>query len=86
MSAAWDQLRDVLQIQIEVWRYGAVRCEAFASIVDDFSRENLVLTADTSLSGHRVVRELDRVIAECGMPNTIVSDNGTEFTSMAILK
>ena len=42
--------------------------------------------ADTSLSGHRVARELDKVIAERGMPKTIVSDNGTEFTSMAILK
>jgi len=56
------------------------------TVVDDFSRENLVLTADTSLSGQRVARELDRMIAERGMPKTIVSDNGTEFTSMAILK
>ena len=56
------------------------------AVVDDFSRENLVLVADTSLSGQRVARELDKVIAERGMPKTIVSDNGTEFTSMAILK
>ena len=56
------------------------------AVVDDFSRENLMLVADTSLSGHRVSRELDRIIAERGMPRTIVSDNGTEFTSMAILK
>ena len=50
------------------------------AVVDDYSRENLVLIADTLLSGQRVVRELDRVIAERGMPTTIVSDNGTEFT------
>lgn len=56
------------------------------AVVDDFTRENLALVADTSLSGLRVTRELDRVIAERGMPRTIVSDNGTEFTSMAILK
>ena len=56
------------------------------AVVDDFSRENLVLIADTSLSGQRVARELDRVIAERGMPKTIVTDNGAEFTSMAILK
>ena len=56
------------------------------AVVDDFSRENLVLVADTSLSGHRVARELDRIVAERGLPKTIVSDNGTEFTSMAILK
>lgn len=56
------------------------------TVVDDFTRENLTLAADTSLSGQRVTRELDQVIAERGMPGTIVSDNGTEFTSMAILK
>lgn len=56
------------------------------TVVDDFTRENLALVADTSLSGLRVTRELDQVIAERGMPGTIVSDNGTEFTSMAILK
>lgn len=42
--------------------------------------------ADTSLSGQRVSRELDQIVAERGMPATIVSDNGTEFTSMAILQ
>ena len=56
------------------------------AVVDDFSRDNLVLIADTSLSGHRFARELDKVIAERGMPKVIVSDNSTEFTSMAILK
>ena len=54
-------------------------------VVDDFSRECLTLVADTSLSGARVARELDQVIAKRGRPQTIVSDNGTELTSMAIL-
>ncbi len=45
-----------------------------------------MLVADASLSGQRVARELDRVIAERCMAKTIVSDNGTEFTSMAIHK
>ncbi|SFD47196.1 Integrase core domain-containing protein [Devosia psychrophila] len=44
------------------------------------------LLADTSLSGRRVVRELDAIIARRGRPMTVVSDNGTEFTSMAILR
>lgn len=42
--------------------------------MDDYSREDLVLVADTSLSGHRVVREMDRVIDERSIPKTIVSD------------
>ena len=41
--------------------------------------------ADTFLSGARVARKLDAVIARGGLPATIVSDNGTEFTSTAIL-
>lgn len=56
-------------------------------VVDDFTRECLGLIADTSLSGIRVTRELDRIIAQRrARPQTCVSDNGTEFTSMAILK
>jgi putative transposase len=56
------------------------------AVGDDFTRENLCLEADTSLSGSRVVRELDKVIARRGkQPSVIVSDNGTEFTSLAVL-
>ena len=39
-----------------------------------------------SLSGQRVVRELDGLIRLYGEPATIVSDNGTELTSRAILE
>ena len=56
------------------------------AVVDDYTRECLALVADTSLSGIRVVRELDAVIARRGRPSAIVSDNGTELTSMAILR
>lgn len=55
------------------------------AVVDDFSRESLALVSDTSLSGARVVRELDRIAAQRGYPAMIVSDNGTELTSHAIL-
>ncbi len=56
------------------------------AVVDDFTAECLCLIADTSLSGLRVTRELDSVIAGRRRPLMIVSDNGTEFTSMAILR
>ena len=56
------------------------------TVVDDFTKECVALVPDTSISGLRVTRELDQAIAERGAPKTIVSDNGTEFTSMAILK
>jgi putative transposase len=56
------------------------------AIVDDFTRECLLLVPDTSLSGSRVVRELDGLLASRGRPAMCVSDNGTELTSMAILR
>ena len=56
------------------------------TIVDDCTRESLALVADTSLSGVRVARELDLLIAVRGKPKAVVSDNGTELTSNAILK
>ena len=55
-------------------------------IVDDFTRGCLALVADTSLSGRRVGRQLDAIIADRGKPAACVSDNGTELTSTAILR
>ncbi|MGB9061093.1 MAG: IS3 family transposase [Pseudolabrys sp.] len=55
-------------------------------VVDDCTRECLALVPDTSISGTRVARELDRLIVAYGKPTTIVSDNGTELTSNAILR
>ncbi|MCA1538096.1 IS3 family transposase, partial [Bradyrhizobium sp. NBAIM03] len=55
------------------------------TVVDECTRECLALVADTSLSGSRVARELDRLIIERGKPKMVVSDNGTELTSNAIL-
>ena len=55
-------------------------------IVDDFSREALATVADISLSGERMTRELDAIIRRRGKPDMIVSDNGTEMTSHAVLR
>ena len=55
-------------------------------VVDDCTRECLALVPDTSISGIRVARELDRLLVAHGKPKTIVSDNGTELTSNAILR
>jgi len=47
----------------------------------------LALVADTSLSAARFARELDAAIASRrARPRTCVADNGTELTSMVILK
>jgi putative transposase len=55
------------------------------TVVDDCTRECLALVADTSLSGVRVARELDVLMGERGKPGMVVSDNGSELTSNAIL-
>ncbi len=66
--------------------FGASRKFRILTVIDNCSRENLCLIADTSLSGARVARELDALIRIYGKPSCIVSDNGTEFTSRAILR
>ena len=53
--------------------------------MDDVTRECLRAVPDTSISGRRVVRELSDLIEERGRPGMIVSDNGTELTSNAVL-
>lgn len=52
----------------------------------NFTRACLALIVDTSLSGARVARELDRMIEVRGRPSSIVSDNGKELTSRAMLR
>ena len=66
--------------------FGASRKFRMLAVNDDCCRENLCLMADTSISGARVARELDALVRVYGKPACIVSDNGTEFTSRAILK
>jgi putative transposase len=66
--------------------FGASRRLRILAINDDACRENLCLLGDTSISGARVARELDTLVRLYGKPACIVSDNGTEFTSRAILR
>jgi len=66
--------------------FGACRKFRLLAVNDDCCRENLGLIADTSISGARVALELDALVRIYGKPACIVSDNGTEFTSRAILK
>jgi putative transposase len=55
------------------------------TVLDTYTRESLVVEVDTSISGERMARVLDRVIAERGaQPEEIVMDNGPERTSRAL--
>jgi putative transposase len=53
-------------------------------IVDDFSRECLVLEVDSSLPGTRVVKVLERLADLRGLPRSITVDHGPEFESRAL--
>jgi putative transposase len=54
------------------------------NIIDDFNREALTITMDTSLTSKRVIRELDQLIAWRGAPQKIRVDNGPEFIAEAM--
>jgi len=54
------------------------------NIVDDWSRECLVIEVDTSLPGARVVRVLEQLRRSRGTPQRIVLDNGPELTSQVV--
>ena len=51
------------------------------NVMDDCSREALAIEIDTSLSSKRVIRTLERIIENRGMPTILRCDNGPEFTS-----
>ncbi len=55
------------------------------AVIDQCPREYLLTAADTSMPGLRVVRELDMLVQMRGKPKAIISDNGPELISSAVL-
>lgn len=54
------------------------------NVVDDFTRECLIMHVGTSITGADVARLLSGVLAERAQPAMIVTDNGPEFISKAL--
>jgi len=54
------------------------------TIVDDFTRECPAIEVDTSLTGARIIRVLERLAARRGLPHGIVCDNGPEFAGQTL--
>jgi len=55
------------------------------NVIDDFSRECLAIEVSYSFASATVIRLLELIGDERGLPQTIRFDNGTEFTSRAML-
>ena len=53
------------------------------TILDEFNRESLAIHVAHSIPAAGVIEVLERLREEKGLPTTIVTDNGSEFTSRA---
>ena len=53
------------------------------NIIDEFSRECLAIHVAHSIPSVRVIEVLEQLREERGLPDVIVTDNGSEFTSRA---
>jgi putative transposase len=54
------------------------------TVVDQFTRECLTLSADNALSGEKVATALDKIVVLRSTPESITVDNGAEFASKAM--
>ncbi|MDR3716565.1 MAG: IS3 family transposase [Puia sp.] len=65
---------------------GLINGKSFRSfnVIDDFNREVLNITIDTSLTSLRIIRELNKLIEWRGKPVRLRMDNGPEYVSQAM--
>ena len=54
------------------------------TVVDHYTRENLGLYANRSITGESVAKQLNRIAQKRGYPKSIRVDNGSEFYSRAM--
>jgi len=54
------------------------------TIVDEYDRSALAIEVAHSIPAARVIEVLERLRTERGLPETIITDNGPEFTSRAL--
>jgi putative transposase len=66
-------------------RTASGRSLKWLTLVDEYTRECLVLHADESITGTDVRRIVARVIGRRGAPTRIRSDNGSEFICAALV-
>jgi putative transposase len=74
-----------------VWSYDFIHDQTddggrlkWLPILEEFSRELLSLEVARSITAEDVVRDLDRLVSQRGVPEFIRSDNGPEFVARAV--
>ncbi len=70
---------DFMQVALSNGRRFRLLC-----IIDQFTKECLLIVADFSISGTRVVRELEWLLLTRGKPEAVTVDNGPEFAGIAL--
>lgn len=54
------------------------------NLVDDFNREALAIEIDLNIPAQRVIRGLDKIVANRGYPLKMRMNNGPELVSMVL--
>lgn len=54
------------------------------TVIDQYTRECLCVYADRSQTGEKVVAQIKRLVAVRGAPESITTDNGSEFAGQAM--
>ena len=92
-AAKLRQPRQIAFAINEVWSMDFVADALFdgrklrmLTVVDCYTRECLAIDVGQSLKGEDVVNTLNRICTERGLPQTIKTDNGSEFISKAMDK
>ncbi len=87
-AAKWRQPNQMCTAINELWSMDFVSDALFdgrklrmLTVVDCFTRESLAIDLGQSLKGEDVVQTLNRICAARGLPQTIKTDNGSEFIS-----
>lgn len=65
-------------------RFADGRWFRILTVVDQYTRECLCAYADRSQTGDKVVEQMKRLVARRGAPESITSDNGSEFAGQAM--
>ena len=81
-GASWPNQRWSMDFVSD--RFADGRWFRILTVVDQYTRECLCVHAERSQTGKKVAEQLNRIVARRGAPESITSDNGSEFVGKAM--